>query len=108
MWLFAIVIACYLQSLAIAQQCPTVSNVNPKSGLVSQLFTVTGINLNGVSSVGASTGSINYTIVSSSQLNFQFTGGVGNTIVTVRLTPSDVANCNVTSFTLDIKSTGKF
>ena len=100
-----LVIAWQLQHQIIsAQQCPALSNVNPKSGLESQLFIITGSNLNGVSDITSSAGTVNYTVVSSVQVNFRLIGSSG--IITVRLTPS-LATCNSSSFTLDIKTISK-
>ena len=104
--LVTVILVC-LQSTCNAQ-CPAVSNVNPKSGLKQQVFTVTGSNLLQVTNITASQGTVNYTKVNSGQIKFQFLSVQPSGVITINLLPSDNANCNSISFTIDIKGIGKF
>lgn len=89
------------------QQCPAVTNVNPKSGLDSAVFTISGSSLDLYSNFTTDNGAtVNYTTVGSTLINFHFTTTVSGLITVHLITNND--NCTNYSFTLDIKDVGKF
>ena len=80
-------------------QCPAVTNVHPKSGLFdTQVYTVTGSNLNLVSNVNASNGyAVAITEKEESLLRFRFQVGQvylgSNEVITFNLSTNSSVNC---------------
>lgn len=103
MWALLLVLAfSSLTEQQAASQCPTVTDVHPKSGLYTQVYTVTGSNLSLVSHVNASNG---YGVAIKEQgesvLKFRFQVNSGNNeVITFNLWTNSSVNC--TSIPLEI------
>ncbi|XP_019848673.1 PREDICTED: uncharacterized protein LOC109580202 [Amphimedon queenslandica] len=103
MWALLLVLAfSSLTEQQAANQCPTVTNVHPKSGLYGQVYTVTGSNLDLVSHVNASNGyGVVITEQGESELRFRFQVHSGNNeVITFNLSTNSSVNC--TSIPLEI------
>ena len=71
-------------SLFVQPLCPTVTNINPTSGIVGASVTITGTNFNGVESVKfANNVTANFTVVSNTQITTTVPAGAVTGVITV-------------------------
>ena len=117
MWAQLFLLAFTLSSLVAAQQqgvgqCPSVTAVQPKSGLFTQVYTATGSNLDHVSNITASNGYVvDITEGRGSLLSFRYQTGqvyVGsNEVVTFNLGTNSSLNCSAVPLQIHIYGVSK-